>query len=59
MALSLDLVRRQIRAFAQWLSLALETPGETQARILFQVFTHNLAGADEGKLRIFSLWRRS
>ena len=39
MTLRLDLVRRQIRAFAQWLDLALETPGETQARILYRGFT--------------------
>ena len=42
MTLSLDLVRRQIRAFAKWLDLALETLGETQARILYQVFTSSL-----------------
>lgn len=37
MALLMDKARRQIRAVAQWLNLALETPGETQARILYQV----------------------
>lgn len=37
MALLVDKVRRKIRAVALWLNLALETPGETQARILYQV----------------------
>ncbi|KAF6238801.1 hypothetical protein HO173_003308 [Letharia columbiana] len=36
MALLLDNARRQVRAVAQWLNLALETSGETQARILYQ-----------------------
>ena len=51
MALRLDLMRRQIRAFAQWLNLSLETPGETQARVLYQVFTSSLV-LTEGKLRL-------
>lgn len=36
MALLFDKARREIRVVAQWLNLALETPGETQARILYQ-----------------------
>lgn len=52
MALLLDNARRQVRAVAQWLNLALETSGETQARILYQVFTSPLPpGPDREKLR--------
>ena len=39
MAHFVDKARQQIRWVAQWLNLALETPGETQARILYQVNT--------------------
>ena len=52
MALRLDLVRCQLRAFAQWLDLALETPGEAHARILYQVFTFSLM-LTERKLRFW------
>ena len=52
MTLRLDLVRRQIRAFTQWLDLALEIPGETQARIYIR-YSHPF-GADEGKARTFA-----
>lgn len=37
MAALLEKVRRSIRAFAQWLSIALEESGETQARIFHLV----------------------
>ncbi len=33
----LDTIRVQARKGAQWLSLVLETPGETQARIVYLV----------------------
>ena len=37
MATLVETVRRSVRAFAQWLSLALEESGETQARIFHLV----------------------
>ena len=38
MAMVLESGRRQLRAMAQWLSITLETSGETQARILYLVY---------------------
>ena len=53
MALFVDKARRQIRAVAQWLNLALETSGETQARILYQVLRFpRPPGVGETKLTI-------
>lgn len=57
MAFLVDKARRQLRAFAQWVNITLETPGETQARILYQVNTYPLMLARETECSR-SLWRR-
>ena len=51
MPLLVEKARRQIRTLAQWLNLALETPGETQARILYQVITTSFPLPLKGKAK--------
>lgn len=47
MALFVDHARRHIRASAQWLNLTLENPGETQARILYDLGTFKALNQDQ------------